>query len=135
MSPGINRKLTILVVDDDPKIREMLQAFFALKADEYQCVTAADAQQAFLKITNQDFDIFLIDNVMPGKTGIEFALHLKRSIKYSRTPILLMSGALVQDDVIRAMEGGIKDIIVKPFTLKGLMEKLNPIAKKIISSF
>lgn len=134
MSSGMNRKITILVVDDDSKIREMLQAFFALRSDDFNCIVAADVQQAFLKLSNQDFDIFLIDNVMPGKTGIEFALHLRKSIKYSKAPIILMSGALVQEDVIKAMEGGLREIIVKPFTLKNLIDKINPIAKKILAS-
>lgn len=134
MSPGTHRKITILVVDDDSKIREMLQAFFSLRSDDFTCVVAADVQQAFLKIGNQDFDIFIIDNVMPVKNGIDFAIHLRKSIKYAKTPIILMSGALQQDDVIKAMDAGLRDIIVKPFTLKNLIDKINPIAKKIISS-
>lgn len=134
MSPLSKEKISILVVDDDPKIREMLQAFFALKSDDFICVTAADTQQAFLKIANQDFHIFIIDNVMPGKSGIEFALHLKKHPKYYRTPVLLMSGALMQEDVIKAIEGGIREIIVKPFALKNLMDKLTPIIKKMSTS-
>lgn len=134
MSPAQPKKLVILVVDDDPKIRELIQAFFSLKSDEFQCITASDAQQAMLKLTNQDFDMILIDNVMPGKTGIDFALFLKKSLKYTRTPIILMSGALQQEDVIKAMEGGIRDIIVKPFTLTSLNDKISPIAKKLIAS-
>lgn len=134
MSPANPRKVTILVVDDDSKIRELLQAFFSLKSDEYNCVTASDAQQAVLKLANQEFDIILIDNVMPGKTGIDFALYLKKSLKYSKTPIILMSGALQQDDVLKAVEGGIKEIIVKPFSLKNLNDKIAPLARKIIAS-
>lgn len=132
MSPAQVKKLHILVIDDDPKIRELIQAFFSLKSDEFHCVTASDAQQAMLKLTNQEFDIIVIDNLMPGKTGIDFALFLKKSLKYSKTPIILMSGALQQDDVMRAMEGGLRDIIVKPFTLTSLNDKIAPIAKKII---
>jgi DNA-binding response OmpR family regulator len=134
MSPGLNKKITILVVDDDQKIREMIQAFFALRSDEFNIVVAADVQQAFLKLSNQDFDMFLIDNVMPVKNGIDFAIHLKKSIKYSKTPIILMSGALQQDDVVKAMQFGLREIIVKPFTLKNLIDRINPIAKKIIDS-
>lgn len=134
MSPAQSKKLNILVIDDDPKIRELIQAFFSLKNDEFNCVTASDAQQAMLKLSNQEFDIIIIDNLMPGKTGIDFALLLKKSLKYSRMPIVLMSGAFQQEDVMRAMENGIRDIIVKPFTLTNLFEKISPIAKRIISS-
>lgn len=134
MSPGANKKITILVVDDDSKIREMIQAFFALRSDEFNIVVAADVQQAFLKLSNQDFDMFLIDNVMPVKNGIDFAIHLRKSIKYSKAPIILMSGALQQDDVVKAMQFGLREIIVKPFTLKNLIDRINPIAKKITGS-
>lgn len=117
-------KISILVVDDDSKVRELIQAFFSMKSEEIICVMAADTQQAVLKMSNQEFDIVLIDNMMPGRTGIDYALSLRKSIKYARTPIILMSGALQQDDVLRAIEGGLKDILVKPFSLKQLSDKI-----------
>ncbi|MDD4976009.1 MAG: response regulator [Bacteriovorax sp.] len=123
-------KINILVVDDDAKVRELIQTFFSLKSEEISCVMASDAQQAVLKMSNQDFDLILIDNVMPGRTGIDYALSLRKSIKHSRTPIILMSGALQQDDVLKAMEGGLRDILVKPFSLKQLSEKITGCLKK-----
>lgn len=124
------KKFAILVVDDDPKIRELIQAYFSVKNDEVTCVVASDVQQANQKISNQDFDLLLIDNIMPIKMGIDFALFLRRSIKYSHLPIVLMSGALQQADVLKAVEGGIKDVLVKPFTLKQLSEKIAPYVNK-----
>jgi len=123
-------KISILVVDDDSKVRELIQAFFSMKSEEITCVMAADTQQAVLKMSNQEFDIVLIDNMMPGRTGIDYALSLRKSIKYARTPIILMSGALQQDDVLRAIEGGLKDILVKPFSLKQLSDKIAHCLKK-----
>lgn len=91
---------------------------------------AEDSQQAVLKMSNQEFDIVLIDNQMPGRSGIDYALSLKKSIKFSRIPIILMSGALQQEDVLKAIEGGLKDILVKPFSLKQLSDKINACLKK-----
>ncbi len=125
-----NKKITILVVDDDPKVRELIQSFFSLKENEFSCVVADDAQQAVLKLSNQDFDIILVDNAMPGRKGIDFAVHLRKSIKYSRIPVILMSGALQQDDVLKAVEAGLKDILVKPFSLKRLNDKIAQCLKK-----
>ncbi|RPJ74327.1 MAG: response regulator [Alphaproteobacteria bacterium] len=124
-------KINILVIDDDPKVRELLQVFFNLKSEEFICAIAADTQQAVLKMSNQEFDIFIIDNIMPGRTGIDFALSLRKSIKYSRTPIILMSGSLQQVDVLKAMEGGIKDILVKPFSLTQLGDKITSCLERI----
>lgn len=123
------KKLTILVIDDDHKVREMIQAYFSIRAEEVTCVMAADTQQAVMKLSNQDFDIILIDNVMPGKLGIDFAVTLRKSIKYGKLPIILMSGALQQDDVLKAIDGGIKEILVKPFSLKQLNEKIGKVLK------
>lgn len=124
------KKLTILVVDDDHKVRELIQAYFSMRSEEVSCVMAADTQQAIMKLSNQEFDIVLIDNVMPGKLGIDFAVTLKKSIKYGKLPIILMSGALQQDDVLKAMDAGIRDILVKPFSLKQLNEKIVRVLKK-----
>lgn len=120
-----------MVVDDDPKIRELVQAFFSLRSDEVTCITAADIQQASLKLSNQEFDLILIDNVLPIKNGLDYAIFLKKSIKYSKVPIILMSGALSQENVLKAIEGGIKEILVKPFTLKQLNEKILPWIRKV----
>jgi DNA-binding response OmpR family regulator len=124
------KKLTILVVDDDSKVRDLIQAFFSIKDDEVICVMAADTQQALLKLSNQEFDIILIDNVMPGKLGIDFAVSLKKTLKYSRTPMILMSGALQQEDVVKAIDAGLKDILVKPFSLKQLNDKIAQCIRK-----
>lgn len=125
-----NSKLTILVVDDDPKVRELILAYFSMRSEEVNCVMAADTQQAIMKLSNQEFDIVLVDNVMPGKLGIDFAVTLKKSIKYGKLPIILMSGALQQDDVLKAIDAGIRDILVKPFSLKQLNEKIQRVLKK-----
>ncbi len=124
------KKLTILVVDDDPKVRELIQNYFTMRGEDINCVMAADTQQAVMKLSNQEFDLVLIDNVMPGKLGIDFAVTLKRSIKYGKLPIVLMSGALQQDDVLKAIDAGIRDILVKPFSLKQLNEKIQRVMKK-----
>lgn len=124
------RKFAILVIDDDSKITDMIQAYFSVINADVHCVVAADVQQANLKLSNQEFDIVVIDNILPRKMGIDYALFLKRSFKYSKLSIILMSGALQQEDVLKAVEGGIKDVLVKPFTLKQFGEKIAPYIAK-----
>lgn len=128
------KKFAILVVDDDPKIRELVQAYFIVRNEEVTCVVAADVQQANQKLSNQAFDLLIIDNIMPIKMGIDYALFLRRSIKYAQLPIILMSGALQQEDVLKAVEGGIRDVLVKPFTLKQLSEKIAPHAARFLQN-
>lgn len=120
------RKFAILIIDDDTKITDMIQAYFSVTNADVLCVVASDVQQAALKLSNQDFDLVVIDNIMPRKLGIDYAILLRRSIKYSKMSIVLMSGALQQEDVLKAVEGGVKDVLVKPFTLKQFGEKIAP---------
>lgn len=116
----------ILIVDDDVQIIELIKMFLSMNFPDVNCVLATDAKTAALKITNQEFDLVIVDFQMPGRSGIEFALGLRKTLKYSKIPIVLMSGALKQQDAILAIEGGLKDILVKPFTMKQLMEKISP---------
>lgn len=120
------KKFAILIIDDDQKITDLIQAYFSVRNADVHCVVAADVLQAGQKLSNQEFDLLVIDNIMPRKMGIDYALFLRRSIKYSKLSIILMSGALQQEDVLRAVEGGIKDVLVKPFTLKQFGEKIAP---------
>ena len=124
------RKFSILVIDDDIKITDMIQNYFSLINADINCVVASDVQQAGLKLGNQEFDLVIIDNIMPIKMGIEYAIFLKRSFKYSKLSIIIMSGALRQGDVLKVVEAGIKDVLVKPFTLKQFGEKIAPYLRK-----
>jgi len=67
------KKLTILVVDDDPKVRELIQNYFTMRSEEINCVMAADTQQAVMKLSNQEFDIVLI----AWKIGDRFRSYIK----------------------------------------------------------
>jgi DNA-binding response OmpR family regulator len=78
------RKFAILVIDDDTKITDLIQTYFSVRNADVHCVVAADVQQANLKLSNQEFDIVVIDNILPRKMGIDYALFLKRSLKYSK---------------------------------------------------
>lgn len=128
------RKFAILVVDDDQKIRDLIQAYFSTRNDDVVCVVAADVQQASLKLSNQEFDVMVIDNIMPRKMGIDYAILIKRSLKYQKMGIIVMSGALAQEDVLKAVEGGIKEVLVKPFSLKQFAEKISPHIQKHLQS-
>lgn len=121
----MNNTFQILVVDDDPMILDLVSTFFLTMPNEVTCVTASDVKTALFKISNQEFDLILIDFKMPGRTGIEMAQNLKKSPKFNRIPIVLMSGALMQHDAIVAIETGIRDILIKPFSMKQLFQKIS----------
>ena len=119
------KRFNILVVDDDQQIIDLIHMFLNMNyAESVNIVTAIDAQMAVLKMSNQEFDLVILDFKMPGRTGVDLATHIKKSLKYSKIPVILMSGALQLNDAIAAIECGIKDILIKPFSMKNLMEKI-----------
>lgn len=114
----------ILVVDDDQKICDLFNVFIKMGTKNVKCVTALDTSQALFKLENQEFDLVFIDQNLPGKSGLDFVRQLKSHIKHQNKKVILMSGGLQRDHVLAAVELGIKEMLVKPFTFAQLMEKL-----------
>ncbi len=114
----------VLVVDDEQKICDLILIF--LKTSPYikMITTANSAIQAAQKMSNQEFDLVITDYVIPGKNGIEFVANIKKSVHMQNARYLLISGFLKEQDVFLAVESGIKQILVKPFTRKQLLNKV-----------
>lgn len=121
--------MNILIVDDEEKICELIKIFLESAFEFRSIVTAPNAAQAMQKFANQEFDLVVIDHVMPGKAGIEFIEQLRNSVKYNKLKVILISGYLQQEDVLMAIQLGIKHIIVKPFTRQHLLGQVADILK------
>ncbi len=121
--------MNILVVDDEEKICELIKIFLESAFPFRSIVTAPNAAQAMQKFANQEFDLIIMDHVMPGKAGIEFIEQLRSSVKFNKMKIILISGYLQQEDVLTAIKYGIKHIIVKPFTRQQIVSHVADILK------
>lgn len=129
MSAKKPQDMNILIVDDEEKICELIKIFLESAFEFRSIVTAPNAAQAMQKFANQEFDLIVIDHVMPGKAGIEFIEQLRHSVKYNKLKVILISGYLQQEDVLTAIQLGIKHIIVKPFTRQHLINQVSDILK------
>lgn len=121
--------MNILVIDDEEKICELIKIFLESTFNFHSVVTAPSAVQATQKILNQEFDLLIIDHVLPGKLGVEFIEQLKNSVKFNRMKIILISGYLQQEDVLTAIQYGVKNIVVKPFTRQQLVSQVSDVLK------
>ncbi len=121
--------MNVMVVDDEEKICELIKIFLESTFDFRSVVTAPNAIQATQKILNQEFDLLIIDHVMPGKLGIEFIQHIRTSVKFNKMKIILISGYLQQEDVLSAIQLGVKNIIVKPFTRQQIVSQVSELLK------
>ena len=121
--------MNILVIDDEEKICELIKIFLESSFEFHSVVTAPNAAQAMQKFANQDFDLVIIDHVMPGKAGIEFVEQLRNSVKFNKLKVVLISGYLQQEDVLQAIQLGVKHIVVKPFTRQHLINQVADILR------
>lgn len=115
---------TLLIIDDDQKIIELITTFLKIRFPKIIVVSSNDVREGQFKLENQDFDLVLIDQFINGKTGLDFISQMRRTLKHSNKKFVLMSGALGTQEVAQAINLGITDILVKPFPLKHLQEKI-----------
>jgi len=121
----MNENSHILIVDDDNRIRELIKEY--LEDNDFIVSTANDAEEASEKIKLIDFEIIVLDIMMPGESGLTLTKKLRKNIS---TPIILLTAKGEVDDRIIGLESGADDYLVKPFSPKELLLRINNILKK-----
>ena len=117
----------LLIVDDDERIRSLLQQF--LVQSDYLVSTAEDAEQARTLLSAIEFDLIILDVMMPGQDGISFTAEL-RTLQ-NNTPILLLTARGETEDRIKGLEAGADDYLPKPFEPKELLLRINAILRRM----
>ena len=116
----------LLVVDDDERIRGLLQKF--LIRGGFLVSTARDAAQARRLLGGLEFDLLVLDVMMPGEDGITLTRALRRTLT---TPILLLTARGEAQNRIEGLEAGADDYLVKPFEPKELLLRINAILRRV----
>jgi len=105
---------TILIVEDDEVTSYMLE--FLLQREGYTVTKANDGKEALKLIENsKPFDIVLLDIMIPYINGFELVSHIRSQPAWEKTPVLMLSGKSQEKDIIKALDSGATDYIVKPF--------------------
>ena len=115
----------ILVVDDDDGIRSLVKKY--LNENNYLVTTANSAEEAMKKTKIIEFDLIILDIMMPGKSGLEFIQENKKKIE---TPIILLTAKGEANERIKGLEVGADDYLPKPFEPKELILRIENIIKK-----
>ncbi len=116
----------LLVVDDDERIRGLLQKF--LFRNGFLVTIARDATQARRLMAGLEFDLVVLDVMMPGLDGISFTAELRRT---SQVPVLLLTARGEAANRIEGFEAGADDYLVKPFEPKELLLRINAILRRV----
>jgi two-component system phosphate regulon response regulator OmpR len=116
----------ILVVDDDDRIRTLLKKFLTRHA--YRVTSAASAASAHKLMTTFDFDLAILDIMMPGESGLEFLQALRG--KGAKVPVLLLTARGETSDRIEGLKHGADDYLSKPFEPEELMLRIAAILRR-----
>ncbi|MEY1557186.1 response regulator [Yoonia sp. R2331] len=116
----------LLIVDDDERIRTLLQKF--LMRSGFLVSGARDAAHARRILSGLEFDLIVLDVMMPGEDGMSLCRDLRKTIT---TPILLLTAKGETDDRITGLEAGADDYLAKPFEPKELLLRINAILRRV----
>jgi len=116
----------LLIVDDDGRIRGLLQKF--LMRSGFLVSTARDAAHARRVLSGLEFDLIVLDIMMPGEDGVTLCRSLRETVT---TPILLLTAKGETEDRINGLEAGADDYLAKPFEPKELLLRINAILRRV----
>ncbi len=115
----------LLVVDDDARLRDLLRRY--LSENGFRVTVAADADEARANLASFAFDLIVLDVMMPGESGLDLTLSLRRS---GRLPVLLLTAMAEPDDRINGLEQGADDFLAKPFEPRELVLRIRNIIER-----
>ena len=118
----------ILIVDDEPAIRDMVA--FALRKGEFEPAHAGDAREAQSAIADRVPDLILLDWMLPGTSGLELARRWRREELTREVPIIMLTARGEENDRVGGLEAGVDDYVVKPFSARELLARIRAVMRR-----
>jgi two-component system, OmpR family, response regulator MprA len=126
MKTADGRGARVLVVDDDPDVRDAVET--ALELEGHRVTTAQDGLAALRRLGQTEFDAMVLDVLMPNLDGFEVCRRLRTS--GNRTPVLILTARDSEEDTIRGLDLGADDYLVKPFALGEFLARVRPLLRR-----
>jgi len=117
----------ILVVDDDTRLRDLLRGY--LMKNDYRVTVAENADDARRYMVSLQYDLLILDVMMPGETGLELARSIRKT---SEVPILMLTAMGEADDRIAGLEHGADDYLAKPFEPRELVLRIQSLLRRTV---
>lgn len=127
---AIQTRFKILIVDDDPIIVRLLTHF--LSKSNYEVKSVTEGMEGLKIAFAEKPDLILLDVMMPGMDGFRFLELLKKGKRFANVPVLMISAIVEEDQVLRALEAGATDYIVKPFSSRIVLAKVHKALKDLL---
>lgn len=119
---------TILIVDDEPAIRDMIGITLDLAG--FNSMSAETAHQAHVAIVDSRPDLVLLDWMLPGGSGIELARRLKRDELTATLPIIMLTAKTSEDNKVQGLDVGVDDYVTKPFSPRELVARIKAVLRR-----
>ena len=119
---------TILVVEDDAAIREMIR--MALESNDYAVLEAGDTIAARQQLETGNPDLILLDWMLPGQSGYEFTRTLRSKPVSNSIPVIMLTARDTEEEKISALEAGADDYISKPFSIKEMLARIRAVLRR-----
>ncbi len=124
----LKAKEKILIVDDEKDIVKMLN--YNLKKEGYRTVDAHDGEDALDLAVREHPDLIILDLMLPGIDGLEVCKQLKKEVKTSLIPVIMLTAKTQETDKIVGLELGADDYVSKPFSLKELIARIKAVLRR-----
>ena len=118
--------MRVLIVEDDSRIADFLQR--ALKPEGYLPVCVGEGKEALALIKESDFDLVLLDLMLPGLSGLEVCQAIR--MRRIEMPIIMLTALDTAEDVVRGLRMGADDYITKPFDLDELLARMQAVTRR-----
>jgi two-component system response regulator MprA len=118
--------MRLLVVEDEPRMLELLRR--GLTEEGHAVLCADDGNEAWRKLREQEFDVVILDVMMPGMSGFELALQMRN--QKNSTPILMLTAKDSVPDIVQGLELGADDYMTKPFSFSELLLRLRAVKRR-----
>ena len=119
---------TVLVVDDESAIRDMIE--FSLGRAGFQVTLAADSREALAHLADKRPDLILLDWMLPDISGIDLARRLRKDELYADIPIIMLTAKVEEGDKVRGLETGADDYVTKPFSTRELTARIKAVLRR-----
>ncbi|MBN4079235.1 phosphate regulon transcriptional regulator PhoB [Beggiatoa alba] len=120
--------VTILVVEDEVAIRDMIG--MSLERAGFRWLAAGSVEEARVLLADKAPALMLLDWMLPGLSGLDFARQLRRDDATRELPVIMLTARDAEEDMIRGLEGGVDDYLTKPFSPRELVARIKTVLRR-----
>lgn len=119
----------LLLVEDDPSLRELLE--YRFRNSGYEVRSTSDGDEALLFASEETPDLVILDWMIEGTSGIEVCRRLRRNSATAHVPIIMLTARETEDDRVRGLDTGADDYLTKPFSPRELLARVSAVMRRI----